>query len=339
MRIIGTFVICLLVALVWIGPGTNARTEVASANQILAQATGTVLSRLYFPFLVDEPTYTPTVTFTPTLTPIPTNTPTPTNSLTPYPPIIATFVAELTGTANPAATQTAVHSAIQTSVAATVVAITSPTPIPPPALLLRFASAAASSDNNSNNLAGYAFDQNVETFWRPVSGANGQLIDLSFSSPQTVQYVRFITAMGDTVVTTSTVSAGAATPTPPATNFRVRLMNPNESPCFDTVQQFDRAVVQVTCPTTSNVSAVRIYVDSTNSQIPAGLREAVAYGSSALPFGTPTQVSTFGTTFTVTPNAAQTRFAIFDATYRAESSATMAVYLTQTAVSAGHSPG
>ena len=306
MRIAITIVACLLVLWLWMGPGTAGQAETVDPIFFLAQATGTMSNRQYLPSVSDEPTYTPTPTFTLTTSPAPTLSPTPSISRTPYPPVIATFVAELTGTAGPAVTQTAVQSAIQTSVAATVAAIISPSPTPPSAFELRFTSAVASSDNNSNNLAGYAFDQNVETFWRPNSGVNGQLLDLSFSSPQTVQYVRFVTAMGDSVVTTATVQSGAATPTPPATNYRVRLMNPNESACFDTVQQLDRAVVQVNCPTTGNVNAVRIYVDSTNNQVPAGVREVLAFAPNASSTATQTQVPSSTSTSTTTPTQTAT---------------------------------
>lgn len=263
----------------------------------------------------------PPSTATSTPTPIPTATPSAT-----LPPAVGTAVA---ATQTAAAEQTAIVDILTATAAArntatpTVIASPTGTPSPLAQATIQIGSVQASSENPGNNAA-FAADGNSATFWRPVANQSPAFVQANFSSAQTVQGVRILTAMGDAIATaTATVGPTTPTATPNGANYRVVLLKPSlvgaasarSAQDVDCNFQFaaqDNATIQLLCSETSSVTGVRVYVDSPgNPALPPGVRELVVYPpavatATPTPTVTPTLTTCPGDVCTVTVTATAT---------------------------------
>ncbi|HEY3080980.1 MAG TPA: discoidin domain-containing protein, partial [Chloroflexota bacterium] len=196
----------------------------------------------------------------------------------------------------------------------------SATPVPTaPSNQLAFSSAQASSENGGNP-ALFAIDGDPSTFWRPVANPpSGQYLQLNFSVAQTVQTVRFVTAMGDAIATaTATPNASTPTSTPAGSSFRVSLLRPTaaqsaqqarsaqDNDCYTQFVSADNATIQLSCSQPfTGVTGVRIILDSIgNPAVPPGIREVFGYAPGQSP--TPTATGTATPTGVASPTPTDT---------------------------------
>lgn len=222
------------------------------------------------------------------------------------------------GTWTPTATLTPTFGATSTG-----------TPTPLASATIAIAAMSASSEQ-STNPAGFANDNNPSTFWRPQVNVSSSYLEVRFASPQTLAGVRFTTAMGDSLATaTATVGPATPSPTPQGAQYRINALRPAlssmsagldirgalglptpitrgalDQDCFSKYMNADNATVQGFCSNLTNVTGIRIFVESiANLSFPPGVREVVAFPPAATATTGPTGTATLVPSLTPTPSA------------------------------------